>query len=293
MPLIQLECFLRAAKLMSFTRAAEQMFISRQVVSAHIKALKNELGFPLFSRGGKSISLTAGGEVTFRQLCTMEQQFQSAVKTAAACSETRRQINIGVCEITEDWRSGLYEFSKLHPSCKINVDVLSLQALEAGLVSRSYNMVISLHQDLTIAATAGYEFTTLHPLQLVVAVSRQHPLAQRDSLDLSDLKEEKIYIISEDYSRRAKLSIFSHFAQAGFHPREVQEFPNYRSMELALGSGSGVCITLDKFLENYGDRLKQFPIPQVGPPIQLVIAYTQEYDPFAKELAQHLGFKVF
>jgi len=58
----QLKIFLTAAKLKSFSRAAEQMYISQPSVSARIKALEEELGAVLFDRSHpRELSLTAEG----------------------------------------------------------------------------------------------------------------------------------------------------------------------------------------------------------------------------------------
>lgn len=79
MTLIQLESFLRTAETLSFTKAAQRLYVSRQVASAHVKALEKELGRALFRREGKAIQLTEGGAILFRRLSAMEGQFRAAL----------------------------------------------------------------------------------------------------------------------------------------------------------------------------------------------------------------------
>ena len=50
MTIIQMECFVEAAKWLNFTKAADHLYISQQTMSRQIKALENELGFPVFER---------------------------------------------------------------------------------------------------------------------------------------------------------------------------------------------------------------------------------------------------
>lgn len=46
----------------SFTRAAEQLYISQPSLSATIKKLEKDLGYPIFERTGKEITPTYIGE---------------------------------------------------------------------------------------------------------------------------------------------------------------------------------------------------------------------------------------
>ena len=57
-----LRCFLAVARCKSFTRAAEEMFISASTVSRRIAALENELGKSLFRRSSVEIELTEAGQ---------------------------------------------------------------------------------------------------------------------------------------------------------------------------------------------------------------------------------------
>ena len=59
----QLEIFVSVAELNSFTRAAEELYLTQSTVSAHISSLENALGVPLFSRGTRrSVQLTPQGQ---------------------------------------------------------------------------------------------------------------------------------------------------------------------------------------------------------------------------------------
>ncbi len=286
MTLIQLECFLRAAETGSFATAAEQLFVSRQVVSAHVKALEEELGFALFHRGGKSIALTASGEVMFRELSSLRQRFGDAVRLAAAQNEEDQEISIGICEMNKDWYPGLYAFSQQHPNCKLNVETLPLRDLEKGLAYDRFDLVLSLNDALPPDTNNNYILEPLDPLQLVIVLSKDHPLAQRETLDFPDLQNECLYMVNADYSIQAGQNTLGHFRKIGCNPASVREFPNYKSLELALTNG-GVCVVFDIFLENRGGRLKMYPATAFSD-IHFMLAYKQDSSPLVKELAQFL-----
>ena len=62
----RLKVFYTVAKQLSFSRAAEELYISQPAVSKHIHALENYFKVKLFVRQGSKISLTSDGEVLFR-----------------------------------------------------------------------------------------------------------------------------------------------------------------------------------------------------------------------------------
>jgi DNA-binding transcriptional LysR family regulator len=64
--------FLAVAKNLSYTKAAEELYISQPAVSNHVKALENELGTRLFNRSANSIQLTNAGKITVEYAVKLE-----------------------------------------------------------------------------------------------------------------------------------------------------------------------------------------------------------------------------
>lgn len=65
-PLDQLLAFEAAARNLSFTKAAEELFLTQSAISRQIQALERDLGVPLFERRPRAIALTGAGERLFR-----------------------------------------------------------------------------------------------------------------------------------------------------------------------------------------------------------------------------------
>lgn len=59
----RLKVFHTVSMKLSFTKAANELFISQPAVTKHVHELEQQLGVRLFSRNGSSIALTASGEV--------------------------------------------------------------------------------------------------------------------------------------------------------------------------------------------------------------------------------------
>ena len=61
----QLKLFESVARLGSYTRAAEELFLTQPAVSIQIKRLETQVGLPLFEKVGKKIFPTAAGKTMY------------------------------------------------------------------------------------------------------------------------------------------------------------------------------------------------------------------------------------
>ncbi|MBR2189566.1 MAG: LysR family transcriptional regulator [Eubacterium sp.] len=98
MDIRNLETFLRVVELGNFTRAAAEQGYVQSTVTAQIQQMETELGFPLFDRVGKKVSLTSGGQ----QLIPYAREAVSIMEQIAALDQrtagTRCTLRIGVLE---------------------------------------------------------------------------------------------------------------------------------------------------------------------------------------------------
>lgn len=87
MQLKQLEVFVQVARLKSFSKAADALYLTQPTISAHISALESELGTKLVVRSTKEIQLTGTGSVLFgyaTQILGLCERAEQDVKTASS-----------------------------------------------------------------------------------------------------------------------------------------------------------------------------------------------------------------
>jgi LysR family transcriptional regulator, glycine cleavage system transcriptional activator len=123
--------FEAAARTLSFTKAAEELFITQSAVSRQIKALEENLGLKLFERRPRSLTLTEDGLALYR-IADVLDRLQSATDQLRA--ETRaRQLSITTTTgFASLWLiPRLSRFTALHPDIDVRIsattDTLNLE----------------------------------------------------------------------------------------------------------------------------------------------------------------------
>src|SRR5262252_2457021 len=89
-PLAFFQGFEAAARTLSFTKAAEELFITQSAVSRQIKALEDHLGVMLFERRPRSLLLTEHGQTLYAVTADALDRLQTAVDRLRTESRTRQ-----------------------------------------------------------------------------------------------------------------------------------------------------------------------------------------------------------
>lgn len=117
-----LEVFVQAGKSLSFGQTAMAMGLSPSAVSRRIAALEQDLGVALFTRHGRSVSLTAAGAQYLEDLAPAFAAIRSA--TSALSRSASRLIITTPQSFAANWLiPRLPDFRRLHPEVEIDIDV--------------------------------------------------------------------------------------------------------------------------------------------------------------------------
>ncbi len=83
----QVKCFLTVVETGSFSSAASALFIAQPAVSIQIKTIETELGFPLFTRKGRTIEVTEEGRLIYNTIKECNTLYSQAI------NKCLRQVN--------------------------------------------------------------------------------------------------------------------------------------------------------------------------------------------------------
>lgn len=237
MNLQQLYYFRTVAELEHFTRAAETLMVSQPSLSHAIGDLEKELGVQLFERQGRNVRLTKYGAILLEYV----------VKALAILDEGRRKLEDFIRPeqgtISLSYFSSLDEFipylvakyyeetSNLHTLFQFT------QASNADIESR----LLDGSADLALGTPLDSRELACHKVgehNIVLIVPRKHPLAERDSVDLSALGDERFITYGQEC--RIRSYIDEVFGLCGISPRIVTETTHDTIIYSSVAAGFGV-----------------------------------------------------
>jgi len=193
-----LETFCRVAVLKSFSRAADDLFLTQPTVSGHILSLERSLSLRLFDRTGREVRLTKAGEIFLRyasRILTIRKDLLNALSEFS--QGIRGELSLGASTIPGEYLLPklMGAFKKEHPrftlSLKLGdtkeiVQKLLQGDIEFGLIGAKLNHP-SLHYE-------KYDDD-----EIMIVAPSDHPLARKRSVRFEDLLKEP-WIIREEGS---------------------------------------------------------------------------------------------
>ena len=191
MEISQLKAVLAIAKAHSFSRAAQELYLSQSTLSLQVAKLEKELGVSLFYRTTRTVHLTEAGEEFIRDAEDILRSMRLLSQNMAAYGGLMRgTLTIGTITALEKIRFSemLASFYSLYPSLNIDIQENSALNLVEMLRSRQISQAF-----LALDDPKNYpdlNLTLLGRDEYHLAVSRVHRLARRKSVDLAELKDE-------------------------------------------------------------------------------------------------------
>ena len=196
MNITQLRYVLEAASSASMREAATKLYITQPALSSSIGELENELGFPLFERTNKGISLTSGGRefITYAkkvlgQYEILEDRFLSKDSGKERFSVSTQHYRFAIrafAEVIKGADPERYVFS-IHETKTRDVleDVRTLRS-EVGIVSFS-----GANEEVIRKLLKEYQlsFQPLMKKDTFAYVWHDHPLASRKEISLEELDD--------------------------------------------------------------------------------------------------------
>lgn len=200
MTFVQISYFLEVARCLNITEAAKRLHITQPTLSRQITVMESELNMQLFIRGRNSLRLTPAGALLQTEMEAMMENYHQMIQRAEIASwGISGTLRIGILDgynvspILSPFVSWL---EKEYPNIKIQMSRHTYSKLLELMYSGKLDVIISYsfhlqgHPDLDTMV-----LETTYP---VLAMSKNHPLAAKESVTLADLEHEQFAIVREE-----------------------------------------------------------------------------------------------
>lgn len=204
MELRQLKYFVKSAEYLNFSVAAKHLYITQSTLSQQIKQLEFELGFELFLRNSRHISLTEAGEEFLPFARKTIQDAEDGVQRLHDLQHVKAgKLRVGVTySLSTVLTEGLLEFMKVFPDIKLEVCYKTVNELLVLLKERELDFVLSYKP---LFDAHDVESKPLFENALALVVAKDHHLASRRRIGLNELADIPLVLPSHDLQARMML----------------------------------------------------------------------------------------
>lgn len=249
-----LEYFIKVYEKKSFNSAAKDLFITPQGLSKMVKQLEMDLETELFYRGSRGVEPTEYGELLYARAKHICYLIEDIKKEISIMSGSKGILNLMITYSTAVAlpMNLLFGFPKEYPNIQMKLkevpDEYSIgesfenEEVDAGL--------IMVNEKLD---NCNYEL--ILEGEVVAVVSKQHPLAYKDEISITDLEDHPLVLKAVEAG--GEHSFVSKCLEFGFTPQIQYELGNVITAHMLCMSDGVISISVD-FIEEVlkDDRLK-------------------------------------
>jgi len=236
----QFQVFEAIYRLGSFTRAAEELFLTQPTVSMQIKKLSEAVGLPLFEHVGRNIEPTEAGQELYAASRSMFETLSNLeMKISDMKGLKRGRLRMGVITTAKYLAPELLgEFSHIYPGIDLSLKVTNRDTIIRRIRANEDDLYIMGQAPEGEFEVEAFAFA---PNPLVLLAPRNHPLVKKKNISLEEISREP-FIIREPGSG-VRDAMFKAFDKSGApRPTVRMEIGNNEAIKHAVAGGLGLSV---------------------------------------------------
>lgn len=238
----RLQVFHAVAKNLSFTKAAELLFMSQPAVTFQIRQLEEQYNTRLIERGQGRIALTAAGELVLgyaERILALSDELET--RLAEMSGEVRGPLMVGACAAVAETLLPpiLGEFNAIYPRVQPCLVVHNSETLMERIAAQTLDAAF-VEVPPTHPAIAG---ESCRNDELVLACAPDHPLAGVPSATPKALRDYEF--ISREKGSGIRAAVDAFFSAGGVPPeslKRIMELGSLEALKSVVASGLGFTI---------------------------------------------------
>jgi DNA-binding transcriptional LysR family regulator len=244
----QLKVFETVARHGSFTRAAEELYITQPTVSSQVKQLTKAIGLPLFEQIGKSLYLTEAGK---ELLATCQDIFERLdnfeMKIADLKGTKQGQLRLAVITTAKYFVPRLLgSFCQHYPGIDIALNVTNHQEIQRRMLENEDDLYVVSNppEDIDLHSQPFLD----NPL--VVVANKNHPLVGKRNISIQCLEGEPFIMREPGSGTRAAVQQL--FAKYKVSVKVKLELGSNETIKQAIAGGLGISVLSEHCLISEG-----------------------------------------
>lgn len=238
----RIQVFRAVAKHLSFTKAAEVLYMSQPAVTFQIRQLEEQLDARLFDRTPRGIALTPAGAVALEyadRMLAISAELKTRLKEMSG--RIGGQLLIGASTAYADFLLPrvLAEFKTRYPSVVPRLVVANSETVQARLLDRTFSM--GFIEGVCQQPALKTEFCCSDELQVVCAPS--HPLAREEFVTAESLA--RYPYISREEGSGTRRAVDRYLQDCGMSPgvlQVVMEASCPEAVKALVAAGVGISV---------------------------------------------------
>jgi DNA-binding transcriptional LysR family regulator len=236
-----LRAFTALGRELHFRRASERLHVAQPALSKTIQQLEDHVGTPLFLRSTRRVELSEAGRAFLDEIADVSARIDRAVERARkAARGVRGELRVAYTDfaINGALPHFLRTFNEAHP--EINLDLIFMPTIhqhEAILRHRIDIGFLYGRSDQQLIGSLPFDEN-----EYVAILPIDHPLTQRETLALGELRHEKFVFGTGDSWMIFRNQVFAECRERGFLPEISLEATSSDGIFGLVIAGAGVAI---------------------------------------------------
>jgi len=235
----QMQIFEAIVRLGSFTRAAEELFLTQPTVSTQYKKLSDVMDMPLIDQSGRQLKPTEAGEELYRAIRNIFDSLADLdIRLAELKGLRRGRLRLGVITTAKYFAPEILgDFCREYPGVDVVLKVTNRDRILERIQNNEDDLYILGQPPENELNITAYSFA---PNPLVIIASHEHPLCHESNISIERLAEEPF--IAREVGSGIRDTSMKLFAAHGVKPNVRMELGSNEAIKHAVVGGLGVAL---------------------------------------------------
>jgi DNA-binding transcriptional LysR family regulator len=284
----QLCAFVAVADTGSFARAGDRLSLSTSAISQLVSELESLIGFRLFDRTTRTVSLTPAG----REFQASAKNVLMHMELAQATADDIKNRAAGIVRVAAPLilastilPAAVKAYTKSHPGVLVRIRDTQVEDLIGTVNNAAVDLAVGPDQPVS----EGVSRLDLFQSPWVLWFAPSHPLVERSEISWSELREYPLVVAGRDYERTISLTHNEYHQNERITPVDIVD-----NISTALGMAAeelGLVIApayVGLLGRRFGLEMRPIVEPEVMRQVCLYHSSSRAVSPAAEGFREHL-----